>query len=134
VMLGRGCYGALAGFADVLDVRIQAPLPVRIKWAIENEDFADAESAEAFVKETEAVRASFVKDCYGLPMDDAGLFDLVIDTEKVPAEMATRWLVEVASALADRGSGEGRTTASIQVDPVIARVASGVIDGGLAHR
>jgi cytidylate kinase len=134
VMLGRGCYGALAGFADVLDVRIQAPLPVRIKWAIENEDFADAESAEAFVKETEAVRASFVKDCYGLPMDDAGLFDLVIDTEKVPAEMATRWLVEVASALADRGSGAGRTTASIQVDPVIARVASGVIDGGLAHR
>ena len=134
VMLGRGCYGALAGFADVLNVRIQAPLPVRIKWAVENENFADAESAEVFVKETEAVRTSFVKDCYGLPLDDAGLFDLVIGTDKVPAEIATRWLVEAASALASRVSGAERTTASLRVDPVIARVVSGVLECGLAHR
>ena len=133
VMLGRGCYGALAGFADVLNVRIQAPLPIRIKWALENENFADAEAAEAFVKETEAVRVSFVKDCYGVPMNDASLFDLVIDTGKVPTEMATRWLVEGASALADQGSGAERTTASIQADPVIAKVVSGVLECGLTH-
>ena len=94
VMLGRGCYGALAGFADVLNVRIQAPLPTRIEWAMENEDFADVKSVEAFLKETEAVRASFVKDCYGVTLNDAGLFDLVIGTDKVPAAMAVRWLVE----------------------------------------
>ena len=68
-----------------------------------------------------------------MTLNDAGLFDLVIGTDKVPAEMATRWLVEAASALADHGSGAERTTASIQADPIISRVVPGVLECGLAH-
>jgi cytidylate kinase len=133
LMLGRGCYGTLAGFADVLNVRVQAPMPIRIKRTMVRHDFADLETAEAYVKETDEVRASFVKACYNLELDDARLFDLVIDTGKVPVDMATRWLVEAAGALGNRAPGEEPTTASIEPDFVLAHLVEGVLGCDVAH-
>jgi cytidylate kinase len=133
LMLGRGCYGTLAGFADVLNVRVQAPMPIRIKRTMVRHDFADLETAEAYVKETDEVRTSFVKACYDLQLDDASLFDLVIDTGKVPVDMAAKWLVEAAGALVNRAPGEEPTTASIEPDFVLTHLVEGVLGCDVAH-
>jgi cytidylate kinase len=133
LMLGRGCFGTLAGFADVLNVRVQAPLPTRVKRTMVRHDFADLETAEAYVKETDEVRTAFVKACYDLELDNASLFDLVIDTSKVPVDMATRWLIEAVGALASLDSGEEHTTASIEPDFVLAHLVEGVLGCDIAH-
>jgi cytidylate kinase len=133
VMLGRGCYGLLGGFADVFNVRVQAPLPSRIARVMAKQHIAEPERAEAIIRETDEVRTSFVKACYGLHLDDAGPFDLVVNTGKVPVEMATRWLIEAVTALEGRRSGDEPTTASIEADPVLAQVVSEVLGCSAIH-
>jgi cytidylate kinase len=133
LMLGRGCYGTLADFADVLNVRVQAPLPMRVKRTMVRHNFADLETAEAYVKETDGVRSEFVKSCYELDLENARLFDLVIDTGKVPVDMATKWLVEAVGALGGLDPSKEHTTASIEADPMIARVVAGVLGCDVAH-
>ena len=55
----------LKGYADVLNVRIQAPLSLRVKRVMENQVFASRLKAEEFVRknpaEAQKVVADFIK-------------------------------------------------------------------------
>lgn len=124
VILGRGSFSVLGGLADVLNVRVQAPFSQRVKWFMEQEGLTQGE-AETLVRDRDEVRASFVQSWYGARLDDARLFDLVIDTGKVPLDRAVAWLVEMARVLETQKGGPGRTTQSLEVDPaLLATVAS----------
>ena len=67
VIMGRGGYAALQGFADILHVRIQAPLQVRVLRVVERGEVDDRQEAEAWVKERDKRRAAFVEFSYRLP-------------------------------------------------------------------
>jgi cytidylate kinase len=122
VMLGRGCYGMLREYNDVLNVRIQAPFATRVDRVMAAEQIPTRDKAESHVRQTDELRASFVKSCYGLRLNDTNLFDVVIDTGKLSPDMATGWLIEAARSLPER-SGEGiRGTDSIEPDPILLRV------------
>jgi cytidylate kinase len=117
VMLGRGCFAALQGsLSDVLNVRLKAPLPLRIKRVMRARQMTHNEAA-AFVVEKDALVADFAKDSHGLSPDDLTYFDLVIDTGKVSRDSAVRILVEAVGALMD-SRGKGPTAAELQVDSV----------------
>jgi len=133
VILGRGGFAVLGGFADVLKVRIQAPLPIRIKRVMEQQNITEPERAEAFVTENDRVRIAFVESWYGVRWDTASPFDLVIDTGKVPPELATTWLVEANRVAKERKGGDERTTGTIQVDPVLASAVSDEFKCHVAH-
>jgi len=122
VMLGRGFFAPLQGLADVLNVRLMAPLPFRINRVMHDLQMTNDEAAQ-FVKEKDVLVADFAKTVYGVSPDDVNLFDLAIDTSKVHPESALRWLIEAGGALGGKGGGEG-TTAAIQVDRVLARAVS----------
>ena len=122
VMLGRGCFAALQGLSDVLNVRLKAPLPVRIKRVMRARHMTHDEAA-AFVVEKDALVADFAKDSHGLSPDNLAFFDLVIDTGKVPRDSAVRILVEAVGALKGSSSKEP-TAAALQVDPVMAKDVS----------
>lgn len=108
VIMGRGCYASLAGFDDVLNVRVQASTPTRLKRLMEKEHIEDAEKAEALLKERDEVRSSFVRSCYGLELNEAEHFDLVVDTTKISVDMATRWIIEAVQGLGEPADGTGR--------------------------
>jgi cytidylate kinase len=133
VILGRGGFAVLGGFADVLNVRVQAPLPIRIKRVMEQENITEPERAEAFVTENDRVRIAFVESWYGVQWDTASPFDLVIDTGKVPPELATTWLVEANRVAKERKGGDERTTGTIQVDPILASAVSDEFKCHVAH-
>jgi len=133
VILGRGSYAVLGGRADVLNVRVQAPFGSRIKWFMEQQN-TTRDEAEVLVRERDEVRAAFVQSWYGVRVDKTSLFDLVIDTGKVPPEMATRWLVELAQRLDMRKGDDERTTDTISVDPVLASAVSKQLECEAAHR
>jgi cytidylate kinase len=117
VILGRGSFVVLGGFSDALNVRIQAPLAVRVERCMEEDGAPDREKAEALVREGDRVRRSFVEAMYGIRWDSTSAFDLVVDTGKVPPASAAAWIAEAA-----RGLGRSRgaaSTADIAADPVL---------------
>ena len=72
----------LGGYADGLNVRVQAPLAHRIKWVLEQQQMAGPSEAEAAVKEADEVRSAFIEDFYHVGWDLARAFDLVLDTRQ----------------------------------------------------
>ncbi|MBE7555658.1 MAG: cytidylate kinase-like family protein [Anaerolineales bacterium] len=132
VILGRGSFAVLAGFADVLNVRIQAPLPVRIERVLEQPEITDPDQAEAILQESDRVRAAFVESFYGVRWDTATAFDVVIGTGKVSPDLAVTWLVEIVKALNERRA-DGRTSRTIQVDPILAAAVCAVLECQVTH-
>jgi cytidylate kinase len=121
VIVGRGSYVTLSDFANVLNVRIQAPLDYRVRRVMERENLSNFEQVEALVKERDRARIDFVEFTYGVNWDKASDFDLVIDTGKVEPDRAVSWLVEAVRGWNINGK---LTTASIEVDPILERYIS----------
>jgi cytidylate kinase len=125
VILARGAFVVLAGCGDVLQVRIQAPLPVRIARAAQLPDVAVPSRAERFILENDRLQKGFIEAAYGTAWDSAKEFDLVLDTGKVAPELASAWLIQAARALEAMPASGAASAASLNVDPVIAeRVAN----------
>lgn len=120
VILGRGSFAVLHGLTDVLNVRIQAPLPLRVTRVMEREKISDRAKAEGGVTENDRRRAAFVHTFYGVRWDSTDLFDLVIDTGKVAPDRAAAWLVEATKALPATASQPESTTRALASDSVLA--------------
>ena len=118
IILGRSGFAVLDGFIDVLNVRIQAPFSLRVKRVMERENIT-AYQAEDIVRQGDQVRAAFVNSFYGLKLNNAGAFDLLIDTAKIPPEFAVDWIVAVAKAPIVKHTLDDPTIAAIQVDPIL---------------
>ncbi|MBN1120647.1 MAG: cytidylate kinase-like family protein [Anaerolineae bacterium] len=120
VIVGRGSYIVLEGLADVLNVRIQAPLGVRVQRVMAREGLDDLLAAAEMVKERDRARTEFVEFTYEVKWDDASRFDLVIDTSKVAPDTAAGWIIETTKALAAKDHGDQPVTRSIEIDSVLA--------------
>jgi hypothetical protein len=134
VIVGRGSFAVLQGFADVLNVRIQAPLPIRVSRVMEQQGIAEDDKARSVVEESDKLRAAFVESWYGVELDKASPFDVVIDTGKVSPDMAAAWLVEALNALKERPAGATqRTTGTIQADYLLDSVISQTLECQVIH-
>lgn len=128
VIVGRGSFAVLAGLADVLNVRIKAPRLLRISRVMAQQGIAERDKAEALIKESDKVRAVFVESWYGVRWNTAKEFDLVLDTGKVPPDLAVTWLAETLRYMAQRQVGDQPSTRRIQVDPVLNEVITKVLE------
>ena len=133
VILGRSGFLLFKGYADVLNIRIQAPVSYRIERVMKKEK-TTLDEAETIVKHGDEVRSAFVKSFYNVQWDIFNAFDLLIDTSKISSEMAIQWVVEAARKLEESNVGEGLTTTSIQVDSVLAETISDALKCNTAHR
>lgn len=128
ILLGRGGFAVLKGYADVLNVRIQAPFALRVKRVMENQVFANWSQAEEFVIESDRVRKEFVESIYGKQWDSVSAFDLVIDTRKISPDTAVDWLETIMKRLSHLQPGEAPTTRAIEIDPVLQDTITQVLD------
>ncbi len=119
VILGRAGFAVLRDFADVLNVRIQASLEQRIAFVKADENIADLEQAEIYIKDNDQNRTAFIESFYGVKWDQASAFDLVADTSKVSPEMVTNFLIAAARNLEQKQKGGTNIAANIPVDPVV---------------
>lgn len=127
LILGRGGYAALNGYADVLHIRIQAPFSLRAQRVMAREGLDDIETAERITTKNDTARAAFVRRFYDADFYTASQFHLVLDTSAIPANKAAPWIVEAARLFKDRTLAEELTTQSIGVDPILASVISKVL-------
>lgn len=133
VIQGRSGFAILRDFADVLHVRLQAPLDVRIANISMSRAVSYAE-ASAMVAKADEVRIAFVERFYGVPWGATHAFDLVLNTAKAPPEEALTLVVDVAqSFMANLGPCEP-SIASIAVHPVLAEAVSKQLGCSLLHR
>jgi cytidylate kinase len=117
VILGRGGYAALKNLAGSLHVRVQAPLPIRVRKIVEREGSDDFRLMEKLVKDNDKARAMFVNGFYDADFHRAEQFNLVIDTGLVPVDLAVEWIV-AASQMADATPAAGTYLAKdIDEDP-----------------
>jgi cytidylate kinase len=135
VIVGRGAFAVLGAFAEVLNVRVQAPFAIRVKRVMEKEKIKEVQRAEAFLRKNDRERDVFVESFYNIRWKDAApsAFDLVINTGKVLPDLAVSWLVEAVNALEERNVADERTIKTISVDPTLARTVSEVLGRHVTH-
>lgn len=120
VILGRGSFAVLRDLADVLNVRIQAPLALRVTRIMAQKGIFKREQAEFAVNESDRVRVAFLETFYGVRGDATGMFDIVIDTGKVAPDLAADWLIAAIQAQPEPVGEAISTTRSLEYDPVLA--------------
>ncbi len=133
VILGRSGFVVLSDFADVLHVRLQAPVSVRVERVMAQQNITH-EQAEAVVKESDSVRKAFVEEFYRVPWEAIQAFDLVINTGKISPDLASAWVVEAAKAFEPSPESDKPITRSIKVDPVLAAAISDELRCKITHR
>ena len=133
VILGRGSFAVLGGLADVLHVRVKAPLPIRVRQVMVQQQIADADQAEVIVTESDRIRADFIDFSYRVQWDTAAPFDLVIDTAKVSPELAVTWLVQTIRTWPEQPEADRPTARALQVDSILADAVANVLDCQVRH-
>ena len=123
IILGRSGFAILSGFSDVFNVRIQAPYALRVKRLMLRKHIT-AYQAEDIIKDGDRVRAAFVQSFYGVQWGVASFFDLLIDTAKVPPELAVEWIVSAAKKISVQEQTDNSSITSIQVDPILVTAIS----------
>src|SRR5690348_851907 len=90
VIVGRAGFAVLAGLADVLHVRIEAPLADRVQRVMQREGPTDADAATELVRQDDEVHSKYIQRFYNKQWDDPANFDLVLDTGTVPMDAAVQ--------------------------------------------
>ncbi len=98
VIVGRGGMAALQDKPDVLHVRIQAPMEVRLRRMMDRER-CSRDDAVARIKERDLSDVDWIKRYFGLDSHDPQLFDLVISTAKITPPTAVDLIIQALAAL-----------------------------------
>jgi len=133
VILGRSGFEVLASFADVLHVRLQAPIPVRVERVMKEMKISH-EEAEDFVKENDKVHVVFTQEYYRMPWDAIHAFDLVINTNKISPDLAVAWLVDAVKGLGSAQKLGKPTLSSLQIDPILKKSVTDALKCTKAHK
>ncbi len=95
VILGRGAMVVLGDRPDVLRVRLDGDREARIARVAEHEGI-DLERARQMQRETDGARDHYLRLFYRVHQDDPSLYDMVLDTVRIPMETCTELIVLAA--------------------------------------
>ena len=108
VIVGRGGQVILQHAPDVLHVRVESPLEVRIQRVRSHPLLAKREfigplearrAALDLIEESDTISADYLKRFHGVDWSDPMLYHMVINTEKFQIDQAVRLIVETAQQL-----------------------------------
>ncbi len=119
VLLGRGGFGLFQGYADVLNVRIQAPFDLRVDRKMKEHTLKRLES-EALLEKFDLIRTSFIESDMHFDANDASLYDIVFNTAVVKPDDAVLCIASAYTELMENKSFRGgRKANSLEVDPLL---------------
>lgn len=111
VIVGRAGQVILRGRPGVLHVRVTAPQELRIERVVAAQGIS-LEAARARVTCCDKNRRTYLRRNYHADWDDPALYDLVINTAHIPAEIAAALIVAAVreiSAAQDTAMPKGHT-------------------------
>jgi cytidylate kinase len=92
---------ALQNKPDVLHVRVQTPVELRVKRLAEHEKVS-LEEAQQRIRERDLSDVDWIHRYFGLDSHDPALFDLVINTSKLALVDAADLIVQASQRLPKR--------------------------------
>jgi cytidylate kinase len=94
IVVGHGGNCLFRGRADVLRVRVTAPVEVRVR-GVASRTGATAQQAAAEVRRRDADRQHYLQRYYRSDVNDACQYDLQINTATVPLDVAAQLILSV---------------------------------------
>lgn len=98
VIVGRGGMAALQDKPDVLHVRIQAPMKLRVE-RLQKHQGVGLEEAQRLIRERDLSDVEWIKRYFGLDSHDPQLFDIIISTAKFTPQRAADLIVDALEKL-----------------------------------
>ena len=127
VILGRGGYAALKNFSGGVHVRVHAPLSVRVKRIVAREGYDDFRGTEKMIRENDKARAMFVNGYYDTDFIKTDQFQLVIDTNLIPVNTVTEWIVTAGKIAESSPPAGGYLAKDIDEDPILLEAIDNVL-------
>jgi cytidylate kinase len=101
VFIGRGTQLLLADYPQALHVRIYAPLEVRAARIQQSRGLSSQDMAQQVVRQADEQRNDWFRHLFpGISWKDARHYHLMINTERIPAEVAVEIIVQSARSTA----------------------------------
>jgi cytidylate kinase len=111
---GWGAATLLRGLPQVISVRVCAPIDFRVRVLMNRFGIKDANTARAQIERSDAAWARTMNICFNVEHEDARLYHLVVNTERLSVQTCVKTIAElvesrqlsdntaVRSALADK--------------------------------
>jgi cytidylate kinase len=106
MIVGRGGQMILRGRPGVLHVQVMAKFESRVYNVIQREGVKWREAAYR-VRLADEHRAAYLRRFYNVDWLDSGLYDLVINTDQIPCDVAADLIVQAAQAVGDAAQAAG---------------------------
>jgi cytidylate kinase len=98
VILGRGGAVVLREHPQALRVRLNGPVERRVRQAVRLQN-VDEETARETVRRLDRAHAAYLKQFYGVDIDDPALYHLRLDSTAMPLEACVELIALAARAL-----------------------------------
>jgi cytidylate kinase len=106
VIVGRGGQVLLRDLPGVLHVRISASFSIRLKRIMALEG-GDEKKASRILNQSDRDSAGFLRSFFDVDWEDRGLYDLMINTEKLSAETGVKLIMDSVSSPEIQEGGKG---------------------------
>ena len=98
IIVGRGGQVILNELPNTLHLQIVAPMDMRVEWVAKAEKI-DRETALNRLLASDKARALYLKRYYHVDWLDSRLYDLVINTGKIPRATAVALIIDAVQSL-----------------------------------
>jgi cytidylate kinase len=102
IIVGRGGQVVLRDYTRVLHVRVQAPVEVRIRNIIKRQKIS-YDVASDMIRESDRMRARYIKRYYYEDWSNPFLYDIVVNTNRMAVNMAANFICAAATWLVEHG-------------------------------
>ncbi len=116
VIAGRAAYLITQSLPGGFHVKLVAPLEVRIQRVAKMLD-CSAAAAEAHVRKTDLARRRYIRTRFGRDIDDAQLFDLIINTERMAPETVAQIILQAMRGRQPPAAGATRPKTAAALEP-----------------
>ena len=102
IIVGRGGQVVLRDYTRVLHVRVVAPVEVRVRNIIKRQKIS-YDVASDLVRESDRMRARYIKRYYYEDWTNPNLYDIVVNTNRMSMNMGAHFISAAATWLAEHG-------------------------------
>jgi cytidylate kinase len=106
---GFGAATLLRDVPQVISVRVCAPMDFRVRVLMERHGSTDAKAVREEIERQDAVRARTMMAYFNVEQEDARLYHVVLNTERLAIDTCVRAIVELAGSPRFRGQAAVRS-------------------------
>lgn len=118
VIAGRGSFGLLDTFSDVINIRIKAPESCRVHRLMKDRNISEFE-AKRRIKENDRVRRSFVESDFRFNYNNTTEFDLILDTSIIPPDMCVDWIAQAYEVTKGKRDDDRPSVKTLEIEKVL---------------